>query len=416
LVTVPIFRVSTCYEFACDSYAVYDPVSNEISGYSRTVDYWWEGWYLFAESLLGDPNGGTADDVYAGGYSDAEADVSYVPGPSGGYEVHGVHSYGLEDNIAYDGDSYYDVWVAPPPVVSSPTGQLTWYSLDPTNPHSIDITGTGFTDLPWIWGCDGGIDQSSWALNSSTDITGSLHVSTGLSSACTVNVRVDGVPAFTIALAPGAPPQFRVVYESYIPTDHVNGPTPCLYGGVPFSMVYKGDPSGTYRTAQGLTAVPDLQIALNPSQDTGLTRNYGFGSPANGSYLSQLDEDGVSNDCYLWNAQGQALANWTPTASYSPAHQETVHMSGSASNPLEPPFGSISWNHSILVDTSNANDPKATVAYSHTCYPAHEIWVNGMVVYSYQPPSNSTVYIVGCLTGWFDQIINVTGPLSVPKQ
>jgi hypothetical protein len=198
---------STCYEFACDSYAVYDPVGNEISGYSRTVDYWWEGWYLFAESLLGDPNGETVADVYAGGYSEAEADVSYAPGPSGEYGVHGVHSYGLEDNIAYDGDSYYgDVWVAPPPVVSSPTGQLTWYSLDPTNPHSIEIIGTGFTDLPWIWGCDGGIDQSSWALNSSTDITGSLHVSTSLSSACTVDVWVAAVLAFTIALEPAAPP------------------------------------------------------------------------------------------------------------------------------------------------------------------------------------------------------------------
>ena len=200
-------QYSTCYEFACDSYAVYDPVGNEISGYSRTVDYWWEGWYLFAESMLGDPNGETVDDVYAGGYSEAEADVSYAPGPSGVYGVHGVHSYGLEDNIAYDGDSYYgDVWVAPPPVVSSPTGQLTWYSLDPSNPHSIEIIGTGFTDLPWISGCDGGIDQSSWTLNSSTDITGSLHVSTSLSSACTVDVWVAADLAFTIALAPAAPP------------------------------------------------------------------------------------------------------------------------------------------------------------------------------------------------------------------
>jgi hypothetical protein len=202
-------QYSSCTDFACDSYGAYDPYSNEISGYSRTVDYWWEGWYLFAESLLGDPNGETAADVYAGGYSEAEADVSYAPGPSGGYEVHGVHSYGLEDNIAYDGDSYYDVWVAPPPVVSSPTGQLTWYSLDPsvTNGwYSIDMIGTGFTDQPWISGCDGGIDQSSWLVDSSTDITGSLHVSTGLSSACTVHVWVDGVPAFTIALTPGAPP------------------------------------------------------------------------------------------------------------------------------------------------------------------------------------------------------------------
>ena len=121
-------------------------------------------------------------------------------------------------------------------------------------------------------------------------------------------------------------------------------------------------------------------------------------------------------DCYLWTAQGQALANWAPTASYPQAHQATVYLSGSASNPLEPPFGSISWNHSILVDTSTANAPKATVAYAHTCYPAHEILVNGATVYSYQPTSNSTVYIVGCLTWVFGQIIDVTGPLSIPNQ
>ncbi|MGA3096515.1 MAG: hypothetical protein ABSF25_08690 [Bryobacteraceae bacterium] len=195
-------QYSSCYEFACDSYAVYDPNANQISGYSRTVDYWWGGWYLYAESLLEDPNGETVDDVSAAGYSDAEADVSYAPGPSGGYEVDGVHSYQLEDDIAYDGDSYYDVWVPPPPVITSvTTDPQPWYS---GNSYSINIYGSGFTDQPVIVGCSG-IDQSQWTVYG-TQISGVLNVST-LSAACTIGVIVDGFWVTAILLEPPTPPQ-----------------------------------------------------------------------------------------------------------------------------------------------------------------------------------------------------------------
>jgi len=194
---------STCYEFACDSYAVYDPVGNEISGYSRTVDYWWEGWYLFAESLLGDPNGETAADVYAGGYSEAEADVSYAPGPSGGYEVHGVHSYGLEDNIAYDGDSYYDVWVAPPPVITGvTTSGSPWYG---GGPYTFAISGSGFGGQSVAFSSTGPFESSSVSVVSDSLIQGSVTVWPNAGD-MSVIIWIGGIGAIEAALFQVAPP------------------------------------------------------------------------------------------------------------------------------------------------------------------------------------------------------------------
>ena len=139
-------------------------------------------------------------------------------------------------------------------------------------------------------------------------------------------------------------------------------------------------------------------------------------SPKNASTLSSLDEDGVANDCYLWNASGQAPTTGIAyDVSYPYPHQGQVHFDGSSSNPLESQIAAIQWDMRTLVDTTNPAAPTAVVNYNHTCYPSHQIKVNGKIVYSYTPSRNDVTYIFGCLVTGTGKIVGQqTTPIQVP--
>jgi hypothetical protein len=168
---------------------------------------------------------------------------------------------------------------------------------------------------------------------------------------------------------------------------------------------------------------------------TGPTRNYGYGSPVNGTALSSYpltsdiyngayggaDEDGVASDCYLWNATGHASTgnmNSSPTITYLPSAAQ-VEFSGLAQNPLEPSVGTkpaIAWDMIVEVDDFNPSTPTSYVTYNHTCYPAHIVTVNGTVVYSYLPPKNNTPYLAGCLFKLIPEVSGTTSSVQVPNQ
>jgi hypothetical protein len=173
----------------------------------------------------------------------------------------------------------------------------------------------------------------------------------------------------------------------------------------------------SYRSTESLLIVPDTKQDTNFFRDTGLTKNYGFGSPANGSTLSSLDEDGIANDCHLWNNSGQAsFAGFTYNASYPYAHQGQVEFTGSASNPLESQYAPITWDMRTVIDTTNPLGPTGIVNYNHTCYPSHQIKVNGKIVYLYQAPLGaSTTYIIDCLYLGLGKVIGQQPtPTTVP--
>lgn len=69
-----------------------------------------------------------------------------------------------------------------------------------------------------------------------------------------------------------------------------------------------------------------------------------------------------------------------------------------------------------VIDIKNKNSATAYVNFNHTCYPSHQIKVNGEVVYLYTPPENDLLYITGCLTGLLSHITGQTSPKSVPVQ
>jgi hypothetical protein len=193
-----------------------------------------------------------------------------------------------------------------------------------------------------------------------------------------------------------------VMYNAYIPVDHVSGPTPCWTG---YGLIYKGDPNavlpGDYpiQTARVYNLINFRGGAvLQTYNDVGQTRNYSLGSPLNGTTLSSGDEDGVSGDCFLWNAAAYAsTSNFHQDASFPYSTQGQAHNYGTASNPLESSLAKIAWDMRTLVDYSNPDFVTAYVNYNHTCFPAHIIKVDGHTVYNWVPPRTDTDYITGCL-------------------
>jgi len=215
-------------------------------------------------------------------------------------------------------------------------------------------------------------------------------------------------------------PRFDIEYSSYIPVGHVEGPTGCFCGETwVFHKLYKGDANrGTYRTTESILVDPQVQRELSAIfKDTGFTDNYGFRSPVNGSTLSWLDEDDISDDCYLWNKRGKAdPLGFIYDTSYPFPNQAQIHYSGSSSNPLEDSLATITWDMRTVLDNSNPAGPTAYVNFNHTCYPAHQVKVNGQVVYLYPPPADDISYIFDCLVIQDNKISGQTQAKPVPVQ
>ena len=205
-----------------------------------------------------------------------------------------------------------------------------------------------------------------------------------------------------------------VKYFSYIPIDNILGPTPCFYGVLPVIKRYKGDgnavingyPPQSWRTSEFYSfRISDGWRGgfwKSPMQ----TRNYGYDSPVNGGTLTAADEDGVANDCYHWNAAGYAdNSSWQYLLLIPSSTKGEVRYWGSGANPLEPVSAPIVWDMKTEVDISDLDYVTARVtSISHTCYPAHVITVNNVIVHHYVPPRNDPLYITNCLLLQLDKV------------
>jgi hypothetical protein len=289
-----------------------------------------------------------------------------------GYQGCGLITYSVSGGFGGSGFSV----VASNPTPSIDSCGLHW---TPTDTHTITLSGNSCSAGSGHWSSDfqpsGG--NVNWQVKSSSN---------------SINTP--------------ATPHFKVEYAAYIAVDHVVFPHPCVYNGRGVSLLYLGDKDrGTHRAGQSLVVIPNAQWKYNFSYDVGQTRNYGFGSPVNGSTISSLDEDSNPDDCYLWNNSGYADPSHMTLVSvtYPYATQAQVHFLGYAGNPLElnpfpDPIGDINWDMNVVIDDSNPSAPTAQVAYSHTCYPAHIVKVNNTTVYEYLPLHDNAPYIVNCLS------------------
>jgi len=168
---LPCAAHAQCENFNCESWGVYNPNTNTISGYSLYSDYeYTQGWYLEVDSYVSDPNG----NYYWVGSDDendeVEVDFSYVPGMEGVYTILGYSYYNVEGSWAYDGASYYGVGVEYP-VITSCTAP-SWV----IGSNSFTCSGSGFSDTsPSLFysGNDGNnfIQSDSVTVNSDSQIT-----------------------------------------------------------------------------------------------------------------------------------------------------------------------------------------------------------------------------------------------------
>jgi len=218
-------------------------------------------------------------------------------------------------------------------------------------------------------------------------------------------------------------PRFVVQYASYIPVDHIAGPTAC---GVQLQTVtmalgwkaYKGDAfRQTYRTTESLLVIPSAQKYGNLFARGGPTRNYQIpSSPANGLFASLsstptgdrwsdpytgADEDEQRFDCRFWNDKGEADNSAMRGVGVTFGNPITqVNLYGFGQDPLEPrlPGSGIKWNLIVSLDTTDAAHPKAWVSSgTATCYPAHIVKVNGTKIFERQPLQNNTLFLLACL-------------------
>ena len=148
--------------------------------------------------------------------------------------------------------------------------------------------------------------------------------------------------------------------------------------------------------------------SVGTSADTGITRKYAGGFLIADSGASNILNDGrildpTINDNQLTSCgpsikglYGKARASFVPsplnrnvsTVSVQRYADHSVitnfHMIGY--DPLEPSlFAPISSDISVKIDTAYPVNPVATISGSHTCYPAHEVYVNGRLIWGYGP-------------------------------
>ena len=136
-----------------------------------------------------------------------------------------------------------------------------------------------------------------------TSITESLNISGNSCSVASVQWSAVGPGEHGSGSSSwqAATQHYVISMSDYIPVDHVLGPTPCLFNGsIPTNnqLLYLGDAyRGTYRTTQSILSIPDARFDYGFYANTGATRNYGAGSPANGLFAN-LDSHLVSGDIY----------------------------------------------------------------------------------------------------------------------
>ena len=218
---------------------------------------------------------------------------------------------------------------------------------------------------------------------------------------------------------PPASDEYEVTYEAFIPQDHLASPvSSCAYAGKPGSpslprvisvpYLYEGDTpvvpnlfSEGFRIKQTYYVYPVAGYAYNYSIVPGETFEFGYRSPYNGSYLSAADQDNKANDCYLFNDAAFTNTNNTLAGVTFGAESLSEAISGRINNPLESntAYG-IGWDLTISVKQTSSSTAQVGVSGSITCYPSHEVFVNGAPVAYYPAPQNPTSgFLLACLGG-----------------
>lgn len=187
----------------CESWAVYDPGSNTIGGYSLYEYSGYdpiEGPYeVYVESYIWDPDYNYTYLGSAVGYESVEFDFSYTPQMTGNYMIAGYNAYAVyEGEWSDDSNSSCSVYASPPPP-QDPTPSITGISPNPPwqagQSYNYTISGSAFGTNPTIqiqWP-DGSTYYGSCSGQSCDgSISGSLTVPSDAQGTATATVTSNG--------------------------------------------------------------------------------------------------------------------------------------------------------------------------------------------------------------------------------
>lgn len=306
----------------------------------------------------------------------------------------------------------------PPPKISgiSPAAGVTGTS------NYIQIYGTKLSNgvLPTV-SVDGNgvrVTPGNWNSDSQVNVNVAIDAGAAIGTHHLTLTNPGGSSTATYSVV--APQAFNINYQAFINFDHVSGFNSCFYLPYTITYMYNGNTGiiGGYKTLESISVTPDTSMSSGFYQDTGSTYQFAYGSPKNGSTISQSDLDNVYHDCLLFNDVQKAIPQFSVTVTYPFAHQAQVLFTGQSSDPLEPAAGWIQWNMRTTLDTTDPLNPTAYVDYNHTCFPAHEVVVNNTVVYKFMPTNNSISNLAYCLgsslTAPMGKIISSTPKVPIP--
>ena len=215
---------------------------------------------------------------------------------------------------------------------------------------------------------------------------------------------------------PIAAPQFTVNVGAFIPGNYIQAPPvqgwctglggrfPHIHVLPPQRLYFAGDnrssfdPNGSFRARQLVTVVPDesasesgLAAGTMPKNEVGESKEYAQDALDNNGQLDSSDDDGVLGDCHLLDDEGTASNKDMHVAvSRLGPKKVSVHLYGSASNPLVAPLGvnvapPVHWDFTVTIDTSGTQPSYSLTHACFTQFPAFEVFINNILVYGISP-------------------------------
>jgi len=176
-----------------------------------------------------------------------------------------------------------------------------------------------------------------------------------------------------------------------------------------------------FRTRQLLVLVPDESVDPDGFKEgtyqrfVGETKSYAPNALIDGR-IDGEDDDGVEGDCHLLHQSGRASDETMLFAvrRISP-HVVEVRLLGDVPNPIAngPDIvKTITWNFIVTIDTSDET-PRWNLAGQHDGFPAYEIYINNIPIYTYDPgpPPYSFSHHLRKLAPPMDRTVNNAGEL-----
>lgn len=232
-----------------------------------------------------------------------------------------------------------------------------------------------------------------------------------------------------------SPRTFTIVFSTFIPSNHVNGPRihPQSYSGLlpPRRLTFAGDDRGfdvdatAFRSRQTVTVVPDAAEdadgLLEGSQQNlgGRTESFVASQTLANGRIDDGDRDGVLGDGRLKQAEAAASAQGMIIEGPVRLGPHTVWVglktarSGGPRNELVFGAPSIDWDIGITIDTSGP-EPSYEVVGSWDGYPAAELYINRQPVFLFTPGNapGRFVDLLKLLPGYADRRFARRGTLG----